>query len=117
MDQDKTVNKIMFWLLHDKIIQPEHQNKVRGYLEQVYVAGWEESGKWRGDKRSMKIIQEDDEHNEIGRFPSIEVAAKMMKCTPRTIREALKTGEMTSGKITGHRNYWRYADEPPESIL
>jgi hypothetical protein len=107
MDQDKVVNKIMYWILVDGIIQPEHQNKVRGYLDQVYAAGYDCRTHELSAKRFRKVIQYDKKGNSVAQFDSIKSAALANKVSRCTVDDSV-TGKVP---LTRKGFYFRYADD------
>ena len=110
MEREVIINKTLRDMKQFGIINEDLVPYARPFLERMSVATWEMRGKFQGNRRSKEIIQLNEQMEEIDRFPNILKASKTIKCTPRTIRNAIRTGGITSGKITGRRNYWRYAE-------
>jgi hypothetical protein len=106
MDQNRAVAKALRDLIAAGLVSEECSGEVRIALNQVYAAGWEEARHGFAERTEKKVMQYDSEGCEIGEDPSIEKAAKRMKCSRETIARAIKTGRHT---VKGHT--WKFAED------
>jgi hypothetical protein len=104
MDQVIAVNKVLRDLIKRKIIF-EEENRIRVYLEALWVAGWEQARREFAGRTEKSVTQYDAGEHKMEDFDSIEKAAKRMKCSRETIARAIRTGHRTE---RGH--IWKFAE-------
>lgn len=98
MDQERTVNKLLFNILHEHI-------DIKTALEQAYGAGYDAREKDYNQSQEKPVIQEDREHKMINRFDSMSDARKRVGMS--------KTGMIGAIKhklLTRKGYYFRYAE-------
>jgi len=104
MYQEIAVNRVLRDLIKRKIIF-EEENRIRVYLDALWVVGWEHARMEFAERTKKPVIQYDTTEHQIAKFDSINEAGKQTKCSRETIARAIKTGRRTE---RGH--IWKFAD-------
>jgi hypothetical protein len=111
MTQDKVVNKILFTLRQQRILDEYTSAFARPLLQQLYVVGWEEGRKSDNYHSNDKpVVQYDKQGKKIADYPSVTSAANKLHCTRDGIYKAISKGTPTK---KGH--VWKYLTSSTES--
>ena len=107
MDQGRTVNKVLRDMKAFEIIPEDKAGEARIFLNQIWVAAWEQRTKELSAHHNKKVIQYNRRDQEIARFNTIAEAARANKCSRDVVDDSV-TGRI---KISRKGYYFRYADD------
>lgn len=113
MDQERAVNKILRDMKLSGIATEGNEGLTRFFLNIAWVTGFEYFRRTELNHNKREIVQYNKDGVEIGRYDSIEGAARQLKIGRGTIDDILY------GKTKGRRNtgeYFRYANGCGENI-
>lgn len=105
MDQEKAVNKAMFWLKELDLITVEQRDLIRNYLNWLYVMGWEERGWTLTAHNKKRVVQYNRKGKVLAEFESIEEASSKTGLNTAGLYSAVLRGTVTK---KGH--IWKYAE-------
>ena len=106
MDQGRTVNKVLRDMKAFEIIPEDKAGEARIFLNQIWVAAWEQRTKELSAHHNKKVIQYNRRDQEIARFNTIAEAARANKCSRDVVDDSV-TGRI---RISRKGYYFRYAE-------
>ena len=89
------------------IIDEQKAAEARVFLNQIWVAAWEQRTKELSAHHNKKVIQYNRRDQEIARFNTIAEAARANKCSRDVVDDSV-TGRI---KISRKGYYFRYAED------
>jgi len=87
MDQERAVNKALFWLKGQEEITMED---IKANLILMYGIGFDEGRRHLSARRTRKIVQFNSRGEVVGRFDSIKEAARILNFNRDVIDESLR---------------------------
>ena len=105
MTKEEVVNRVLRDMKAEGITNEGYNKAVKYHLGLVWTAGWEQARREFAERTRKPVIQYDTTEHKIGGDPSIEEAAKRMRCSRETIARAIRTGNKT---VRGH--IWKFAE-------
>jgi hypothetical protein len=113
MDQRTAVDKVLRDLIERELIFEEERDRVRKYLDALWVCGWEYYRRYETHHdANVREVEYFGRNNEkLGTFPSIAEAERVLKIPRKTIYNTLSSRfkRMRSG------HYFKYAQDENNS--
>ena len=105
MNQENTINKALIEMTNHRMYDAKQESWMRGYLEMIYGAGFDEGRTFQARNRIM-VGRYDERGNCLATYPSITIAAQRMGVSRSAVSGAIAGRQPRSAGY-----YWKYINQ------